>query len=94
MLNEANLSSEERIRRAVRAAKLEMSPAYLDILRQVPPAVKLANANSLFVMARDALYHQELRRGHSAADAMRIAAQRMLNSNFTLPDESSTENSG
>lgn len=78
MLNQANLTSEERIRRAVRAAKLEMSPAYIDILRKVPPEVKLANANSLFVMARDALYHQEIRHGHSPEEAMRIAAQRLL----------------
>jgi hypothetical protein len=61
MLNQASLSSEERIRRAVRAAKLERSAAYTEILRQIPPAVKLANANSLFVMARDALYFQEIR---------------------------------
>ena len=80
MFNQANLTSEERIRRAVRAVKLEMSPAYTDILRKIPPEVKLANANSLFIMARDALYHQEIRRGHSPAEAMRIAAQRLLSS--------------
>lgn len=78
VLNQANLSSEERIRRAVRAAKLERSPAYTDILRKISPAVKLANANSLFVMARDALYYQEIWRGHTPDEAMRIAAQRML----------------
>ena len=78
MLNQANLSSEERIRRAVRAAKLERSAAYTEILRKIPPAVKLANANSLFVMARDALYFQEIRRGHSPEEAMQIAAQRLL----------------
>ena len=78
MLNEANVTSEERIRRAVRAAKQEMSPAYLEVLRNMSPAVKLANANSLFVMARDALYQQEIQRGCSPEEAMRIAAQRML----------------
>jgi hypothetical protein len=78
VVNQANLSSEERIRRAVRAAKLERSPAYTAILRKISPAVKLANANSLFVMARDALYHQEIRRGHPPEEAMHIAAQRML----------------
>ncbi len=78
MVNQANLSSEERIRRAVRAAKLEHTAAYTEILRKIPPAVKLANANSLFVMARDALYFQEIRRGHSPEEAMRIAAQRLL----------------
>jgi hypothetical protein len=78
MLNQASLSSEERIRRAVRAAKLERSAAYTEILRQIPPAAKLANANSLFVMARDALYFQEIRRGHSPEEALRIAAPRLL----------------
>jgi hypothetical protein len=80
MLKQTDLSSEERIRRAVRAAKLETSPAYIDVLKKISPETKLANANSLFVMARDALYHQELRRGHTPAEAMQIAAQRMLSS--------------
>jgi hypothetical protein len=80
MLNEASLSSEERIRRAVRAAKAEMVPAHVEELKKISPAVKLANANSLFLMARDALYYQELRRGHSPEEAHRIAAQRLLNS--------------
>ncbi len=78
MLDQSNLFSEERIRRAVRAAKLERSPAYTEILRLIPPAVKLANANSLFIMARDALYFQKIRRGHSPEEAMKIAAQRLL----------------
>ncbi len=80
MLNQASLTSEERIRRAVRAAKQEMTPAYLEVLRNLSPAMKLANANSLFVMARDALYQQEIRRGCSPEEAMRIAAQRLLSS--------------
>jgi hypothetical protein len=78
MMDEANLSSEERIRRAVRAAKAEMVPAHVDMLRKISPAVKLANANSLFLMARDALYYQELGHGHSPEEARRIAAQRLL----------------
>ncbi len=78
MLDQSSLSSEERILRAVRVAKLERSPAYLEILRQVPPDVKLANANSLFIMACDALYFQEIRRGHSSEEAMKIAARRLL----------------
>ncbi len=82
MLDQSNLSSEERIRRAVRAVKLERTPAYTEILRNIPPAVKLAMANSLWNMARDALYFQEIRKGHSPEEAMRIAAQRLLN----IPD--------
>jgi hypothetical protein len=37
-------------------------------------------ANSLWIMALDASYFQEIRRGHLPEEAMRIAAQRMLNS--------------
>jgi len=81
MLGQSNLSSDEKIRRAVRAAKLEMVPAHIEFLKKVPSEVKLANANSLFIMARDALYHQEIRRGRSPEEAMRVAARRMLNSN-------------
>jgi hypothetical protein len=81
MFDQSSLSSEEKIRRAVRAAKLEMVPVHIEFLKKVPPEIKLANAYSLFSMARDALYHQEIRRGRSPEEAMRIAAQRMLNSN-------------
>ena len=79
MLNEDNLSSEERIRRVVRAARLEMPPAYLEMLRNLSPAVKLAVANSLSVVTCVALYHGELRRGHSATASIRIAKQLMVN---------------
>jgi len=79
MLGQSGLSSEEKIRRAVRAAKLEMVPAHIEFLKKVPPEVKLAIANSLFIMARDALYYQEIRRGRSPEEAMRVAARRMLN---------------
>ena len=81
MLGHANLSSEEKIRRAVRAAKLEMVPAHIEFLKKVPPEVKLANAFSLFAMAHDALYYQEIRRGLSHEEAMHVAARRLLNSN-------------
>ncbi len=80
MFDDRNLSSKERIRRAGRAAKLDHSPVYTEILRNIPPAVKLAMANSLWIMARDALYYWEIRRGHSPEEAMRIAAQRLLKS--------------
>ncbi len=73
------LPSEEKIRRAVRAAKLEMTPVWVEFLKKVPPEVKLAIANSLFIMARDALYYQEIRHGRSPEEAMRVSARRMLN---------------
>ena len=81
MFDQSTLSSEEKIRRAVRAAKLEMAPAHIEFLKKVPPEIKLANAFSLFRMARDALYYQEIRRGTSPEEAMRVAARRMLDSN-------------
>jgi hypothetical protein len=37
-------------------------------------------ANSLWIIARNALYYWEIRRGHSSEEAMRIAAQRLLKS--------------
>ena len=55
-----------------------MIPAYLKVLRNLSPAGKLANANSPFIMARDALYQQEIRRGCSPEKARRVAVQRML----------------
>lgn len=55
MFNQEHLSSEEHIRRAVRAVKLERTLAHIEILRQIPPENKLANANNLFIMAHDAL---------------------------------------
>jgi hypothetical protein len=59
-------------------AMLERTPAYTEMLRRIPPENKMANANSLFIMARDVLYFQEIRRGHSPEEAMKIAAQRLL----------------
>jgi hypothetical protein len=37
-------------------------------------------ANSLLIMARDALSFQEIRRVHSPEEALRIAAQQLLKS--------------
>jgi hypothetical protein len=49
-------------------------------MQTLPPEMKLANAYSLFVMARDALYHQEVRRGLSPTEAWQAAVKRLLNS--------------
>jgi hypothetical protein len=75
------LSLEEKIRRAVRAAKLEMTPAWTEAMRALPPYYKAEGANELFLMARDALYFQERRKGLSERDAKLVVAQRLLNSN-------------
>ena len=72
------LTLEDRVRLAVRAAKMEMEPKYVEILRQIPPGVKVRQAFALWRTARDALYGQGIRRGLSPEDAMREAARRLL----------------
>jgi hypothetical protein len=72
------LTLEDRVRMGVRAAKMEMTPSYIAMLRQLRPGVKLQRAFELWRMARGALYSQGLRRGLSAEAAMREAAQRLL----------------
>ena len=75
------LSLEEKIRRAVRAAKLEMHPVWIASMRALSSARKLDAANDLFLMARDALYFQERRKGLNDMDARHATAQRLLKSN-------------
>ncbi len=53
------LLMEEKIRRAVRAAKLEMTPVWTKTMRSLPSYYKAEGANELFLMARDALYFQD-----------------------------------
>jgi len=72
------LTLEDRVRMGVRAAKLEMEPQWVEILRQLPPGVKLYQAFALWRMARDMLYSQGIRRGLSPEEAMRDAARRLL----------------
>ena len=52
------LTLEDRARMAVRAAKLEMEPKYVEILRKIPPGVKVREAFKMWRMARNALYSQ------------------------------------
>ena len=75
------LSLEEKLRRAVRAAKLEMTPKWTEICRTLSPAEKMARSNDLFLMARTALYFQERNKGLGEREAQLAAAQRMLVSN-------------
>lgn len=72
------LTLEDRVRLAVRAAKMEMEPKYVEILRQIPPGVKVRQAFALWRTARDALYMQGIRRSLSPEEAMREAARRLL----------------
>jgi hypothetical protein len=75
------LSLEEKIRRAVRAAKLEMHPVWIKACQNLPITKKMQGANELFLFARQTAVIQELNSGHTRAEAQRIAAQRMLRGN-------------
>jgi hypothetical protein len=78
MLRYNQLSSEEKVRRAVRAAWFEMPQAWVDALRQMPSEVILTNANNLWRHAREMLYIQELERGLSEQEAWQQAIKRLL----------------
>jgi hypothetical protein len=72
------LTLEDRVRMGVRAAKLEIEPKYVEILRQMPPGLKVSQAFELWDWAREALYGQGLQHGLSPEEAMRDAARRLL----------------
>ena len=72
------LTLEDRVRMGVRAAKLEMVPAHTEILRKIPPGVKVTQAFAMWNWARDMLCAQGIRRGLSPEEAMRDAARRLL----------------
>jgi hypothetical protein len=78
LVNFSRLSLEDRARLAVREAQAEMSPRWVEVMRTLSPARKLANANALFLAARDALYFQERRNGLDEKSARLKAAQRLL----------------
>ena len=75
------LSLEEKVRRAVRAAKLEMTPRWTEICHHLTVAQKMKAANEMFVYARRQLYFQEIRKGLSQSQAQMQAAKRILNGN-------------
>ncbi len=73
-----DLNSEEKMLAAYQAARQELTPEYVAVLRQLGEGVRLRQAFELWRMARQALYRQGLERGLSPEDAMRDAARRML----------------
>jgi len=78
MLNEANCLPKNVF--AARAGrKAELVPAHVETLKKIFPH-QTGECHWPVLMARDALYDQELRRGRSPEEARRIAAQRLLNS--------------
>jgi len=72
------LTLEDRVRLAVRAAKLEIEPGYVEILRRLRPGVRIRQAFALWRMARHALYRQGVRQGLSPEKALGEAARRLL----------------
>ncbi len=72
------LTLEGRARMAVRAARFERDPKYVEILRKLRPGVRVDQAFELWRMAREALYMQGIRKGLSPEEAMRQAARRLL----------------
>jgi hypothetical protein len=78
MLGYKQLSAEEKVRRAVRAAWFEMPQAWVDVLRLMPSDVKLTNANGLWCQARDMLYLQGLEHGMGDQEAWRAALKRLM----------------
>ncbi len=73
-----SLSSEAKLDAAYLAATQDMSAAYVAVLRQLAPGVRVHQGFCLWRMARDALIRQELRRGRALDDARCVAAERML----------------
>lgn len=72
------LSSEEKIDAAVRAARQEMTPEHVAVLRGLGEGVRLHQAFALWRMAREALCRQAMERGLGYEEAMQEAARRML----------------
>jgi hypothetical protein len=80
----SNLSLEEKIQRAVRAAKFDEQhegTAWLKLLPMIPEGVSTMRANEMFSLARGMVLHQERMRGLPEAEAQRATAQRLLASN-------------
>ena len=75
------LTLEEKIRRAVRAAKLEMNPVWIDAMRRLPGAKKIEQSAEMWRFARQSLYQQEIRKGKTEAEAWAAVAKRLLAGN-------------
>jgi hypothetical protein len=77
------LSLEEKVRRAVRAAKFEEreSRLWLRIVPTIPEGVSTTRASELFMLARNMILTQERATAASEEEAQRITGQRLLASN-------------
>jgi hypothetical protein len=68
----------DRLRLIAADARAEMPPAFVAVLRALPPGARVGQAFALWRMARDALVRQGLRRGMTIDQARAAAAQRLL----------------
>ena len=75
------LSLEDRLRGAVCEVLLEMSPAWIEVMRTMPVSRKLEASNRMFLTARDMLVNQGLRAGLALIQARAQAAHRLLDGN-------------
>ncbi len=80
MLGYNQLTGEEKVRRAVRAAWFEMDQAWVDALRQMPSDVKLTRSAEMWIIARDSLYMRAIARGLSEEESWRAAIEQLLKS--------------
>ena len=81
MLGYEQLSAEEKVRRAVRAAWFEMPQVWVDALRQMPSEVKLTRSAEMWVIMRESLYRKVMAEGLADELAQRIVAKRLLSCN-------------
>jgi len=79
MLGYEQLSGEEKVRRAVRAAWFEMPQAWVDALRKMPSEVKLVRSAEMWVIMREAIHRKATARESSVDRVQRIVAQQLLN---------------
>lgn len=75
--NDAPMSIE-MVRQIGLDARAELSAEYRQVLRSLPPGVRLQQAFALWRHARGALVRQGLRRGLTPDQARQDAARRML----------------
>ncbi len=80
LMANAHLSLEDKIRRAIRAARFEETPkaVWLKLLPTIPEGVSTTRANEMFCWARSLILDSELSSGLSVTEAHRNTVQRLL----------------
>jgi hypothetical protein len=78
-----NLSLEQKLRRAIRAAKSDDTPLafWRKVLPTIPEGVSTTRANEMFCWARSLILDQERKNCASEAEALQNTVRRLLTSN-------------